>query len=146
MLRYLLKHDRDGADRPDKEGWTPLSWAMNPPGYSENVVCLIQSGLVNINRQDSTGRTALSFSVTYGHIGIMQILMRDRHVKVNLADVDGRTPLSYAAANGSLEMVKLLLTNNETDVSAVDVKGNTPIIYATRNGHLEVVRLLEHSH
>lgn len=143
MLHYLLKHDKGGADKPDNDGWTPLSWAMNPPGYPENVICLLSTGLVDINRQDSNGRTALSFAVTYGHIGIMQILMRRREVRINLPDVDGRTPLSYAAANGSLEMVRLLVADGETDLKAVDEKGKSPLAYANQNGHSEVVELLQ---
>lgn len=70
---------------------------------------LIQSGLIDINKKDKEGRNSLSFAISYGYLGIAQIMVSAKGVGVNLSDCGGRTALSYAAFNGDVKMVQLLL-------------------------------------
>ena len=65
MAEYRIKHDRVGVDEEDVDGWTPLAWAQ----FSQNprtVKVLLESGLVNVNKNDRSGRSALSFAAGYG--------------------------------------------------------------------------------
>ncbi|KAF2431165.1 hypothetical protein EJ08DRAFT_696835 [Tothia fuscella] len=145
-LYYLLKHDHRGADVADQEGWTPLAWALNPPGYPENVSFLIHSGLIDINKKDKEGRTPLSFAVSYGYLGIAQIMVRAKGVNVNLSDYGGRTALSYAAFNGDVKMIQLLLGVTGIEPDLHDNRGQTPLSLAARAGHGEAVLLLVRTH
>jgi ankyrin repeat domain-containing protein 50 len=142
VLHYLLKHDRKGADCKDKWGWTPLAWALNPPGYPDNVSILIQSGLVDINRKDRVGRSALSFAAGYGLARIVQLLSRAKGIEVDSRDRIGRTPLSHAAAAGNLDVVQFLIDTNRVDISARDETGRTSLSWAAGEGHIEVIKLL----
>jgi ankyrin repeat protein len=142
ILHYLLQHDKGGADAEDKDGWTPLAWAMNPPGYLENVLILLQSGLVDVNHPDHDGRSPLSFAVSYGYLGITQTLVRARAVELNVRDISGRTPLFYAAGYGNLEIAQLLVETKGVDIDPRDNSGRTPLSLAAGAGSLEIVRLL----
>ena len=142
VLHYLIKHDPKGADKEDINGWTPLAWALNPPGYSENVSVLIQSDLVNVNHKDEFGRSALSYAAGYGLTVIMNILTRSKDIDINNRDNFGRTPLLYAAAAGNLEAAQLLVRSQAPDINAQDDTGRTALSLAAGEGQTEVVKWL----
>jgi hypothetical protein len=52
VLHELSKVDPNSADAEDGNGWTALTWAMNPPGYPDNVTELLDSGIVGVNQKD----------------------------------------------------------------------------------------------
>ena len=142
ILHSLLRHDPDGADLPDKDGWPPLAWALRPPGYPNNVSMLVQSGLVDINRRDNDGRTALSFAAGYGYPTLVQLMVRIPGVDVNSKDDSGRTPLSYAAGSGNADVVEFLLRQESVRPDSEDDVGRTPLSWAASAGHSEIVRIL----
>ena len=67
LFRLLLSY---GAEiREDNKGYTPLFYASSS-GSSTNLITLLDNGLVDVNRQASNGKTAMSkgqffYLVTY---------------------------------------------------------------------------------
>ena len=145
VLRYLIRQCPAGADVEDIDGWTPLFWALevDPPGYPDNILALLQLGSVNVNHKDREyGRTTLSWVATYGYTQIARYLLRIDSIELESRDVNGQTPLSYAAASGKVEVVRLLLDTNMVDINSRDIHGRTPLSWAAREGHDEVVATL----
>lgn len=140
ILSYLIRKHPEGVDVADIYGWTPLAWALNTPGYYENVSLLLESGLVDINR--SSDQSPLFYTVSYGYIEITRLIFHSKGVDVNLRNEDGRTPLSCAVLNASTEMVQLLLQVPGIDVNAKDHKGESPLSLAMSKGRDELVQLL----
>ncbi|KAL9063448.1 MAG: hypothetical protein Q9161_009464 [Pseudevernia consocians] len=143
VLRYLTKRFPQGADTPDQDGWTPLAWTLDPPGYPENMFLLLLHGYVSVNRKDSIdGRTILSWTARYGYTQMASKLIQYQGVDLEARDVNGRTPLSEAAGSGSLGIVQLLIATDRVEVNSQDQQGQTPLSWAVRGGHQEVVKLL----
>ena len=143
VLRYLVKKFRQGADIPDRDGWTPLAWALDPPGYIENMLLLLQLGSVDINRKDGVhGRTFLSWVASYGYIQVARQVVLLKDAELDPRDVHGKTPLSDAAASGSVDIAALLIETGKVDVNSRDIHGRTALAWAAREGHGDVVQLL----
>ena len=143
VLRYLLKECPAGADVEDIDGWTPLAWALDPPGYPDNILALLQLGAVDVNHKDGIhGRTCLSWAASYGYTQIVRYLLRIDGIELGSRDVNGGTPLSDAAACGNAEIIRLLVGTNSVDVNSRDNNGRTPLSWAAREGHGEAVRTL----
>ena len=97
MVKYLIKHDRQGADEADIDGWTPLAWSLFSRA-PKTVQVLLESGLVDVNKKDQNGRSALSFAAGYGYLDVVELLLSATNIDIKSEDNDGRTPLSYATA------------------------------------------------
>ncbi|KAG8526971.1 uncharacterized protein KY384_008400 [Bacidia gigantensis] len=70
-----------GIDEPDKSGWTPLFWALEPQGYL-TMLGLLDSGSVNISRTDHGGRTVLEWAHGYqGKEKFLQSWLRNKTVE-----------------------------------------------------------------
>lgn len=144
-LRLLVKKDREAAGAEDESGWTPLAWAMDPPGYLNAVKILVEDGGVDVNHRDATGhRPALSWAAAEGFVEICEYLLTVPNIEPDLVNNYGRTPLSFAAACGRLEIVRLLLAQQgRVNARSVDSLGRTPVDRARLNGEDAVVRELE---
>ncbi len=143
VLRYLIRQCRQGADVPDRNGWTPLAWALDPPGYIENMLLLLRLGCVDVNRKDSVhGRTFLSWVASYGYTQVARQVLQLKGVELESRDVNGRTPLSDAAGSGNADIVHLLIETGMVDVNSRDKHGRTPLSWAAREGYGNVVKLL----
>jgi len=73
--------------------WPGLSFSHSP----KTVEVLVNSGLVNVNKKDNNGRSALSFAAAYGYLDVVQLLLSKDGIEIDSQDNDGRTPLSHAA-------------------------------------------------
>lgn len=143
LLRYLLKRFPRGADVPDRNGWTPVAWTLDPPGYPENMLLILRYGDVDVNSKDDVhGRTLLSWIASYGYTRMASEIIQLEGSDLEARDVDGRTPLSEAAGSGSLEIVRMLLATSKVDINSRDQQLQTPLSWAARGGHSEVVELL----
>jgi ankyrin repeat domain-containing protein 50 len=140
-LYELLVHSPEGADIADIDGWTPIAWTSDPPGYEENALALIQSN-VNINHCDKNGRSILSWVASYGYVLLLSELLRLPYLELDAKDDLGWTALTYAVTAGNLEVVKMLLQTGQVDINARDKAGYVPLAQAARSGHLEVVAIL----
>ena len=146
VLQYLVRKFPDAADAADNNGWTPLAWAMDPPGYRRSVEILLRSGHVNINHRDRTyGRSILAWAASQGLVEILKDILKMDGVKKNSLSFDGRTPLSHAASNGMLEVVEVLVNDAEVSKHLPDASGRRPVDWARLNGHASIAALLKES-
>lgn len=143
VLEYLVKKCPDGADSQDKDGWSPLAWALDRQGYPESVRILIEKGKADVNQRDQTGgRPVLSWATSQGFTQIVEYLLGLPQLDKNATNNDGRSALSYAATNGMIETLKLLLRDEEVVKDLRDSKGRSPIDWARMNHQDTIVSLL----
>ena len=114
-------------------------------GIVELVTVLVNSGGYNINQQDGTGSTPLSWAARNGHGGVVKLLLELENIDPYGPDEYDRTPLGWAAIVGHEGVVKLLLEREDVDTDHPDISGNGPLGCAAICGHEGVVKiLLEH--
>lgn len=145
-LKFLVRKFPKSVDVKDKDGWTPLAWAMERPGYLNAVRILIEDGEADVNQQDETrGRPPLSWAASEGFEDIVKYLLQVTNINKNLQDFDGRTPISYAAGSGQLNVLKFLLEDKNVRPMLLDSSGRTAVDWAKLNHHDSVVQeLLSH--
>lgn len=122
----------------DKEGRTPLSWAVMK-GDNAVVQLLIERG-ADINSKDNWGETSLSWAVMKGYKSIVQLLV-ERKVEIESRNIWGETPLSQAAGNGHEAIIQLLIERG-AEVNSRDVLGQTPLSLAMKGRHEALTQLL----
>ncbi|KIW92815.1 uncharacterized protein Z519_06664 [Cladophialophora bantiana CBS 173.52] len=143
VLKYLIEKCPEGVDSQDKDGWSPLAWALDRPGYPEAVRLLIATGKADVNQRNQTGgRSVLAWAASEGFTQIVEYLLGLPQLDKNATGDDGRSPLSYAAANGMVRTLELLLGDSEVRADLRDSKGRTPIDWARMNHHDAIVSLL----
>ncbi|EPS45887.1 hypothetical protein H072_110 [Dactylellina haptotyla CBS 200.50] len=142
LLNYLIKKCPHQVDVPDEQGWAPLAWALNPPGYLDNALLLLQSGRVNINLLDRTGRSPLSFAVGWGYPRLAEAFLRFPGINPNCVDREGNTPIFEAVRMNSVEMIKVLVSAGGVDLCFKNKSGQTPFAVAQAEGKLEIAKLL----
>lgn len=118
-------------------------------GIGRVIKLLLETGKVNINLKDGSGRTPLSLVAEKGYKTIVKLLLKTSKVDINLKDHSRyrRTPLSFAAEKGHKAVIKLLLKTSKVDVNLKDNNGSnglgrTPLSLAAEKGHKVVIKLL----
>lgn len=107
-------------------------------GNTEEVKSLMQSGAAFTT--DWMGTSPLHFAAQYGHVEVLDVLLkagvsRDTRTKVDL------TPLHLAAQGGHLEIVSQLVQHG-ADIEAKDLLKMTPLHWAVQRGYFDIVECL----
>jgi ankyrin repeat protein len=68
-------------------------------GHNDVVKLLLDSGKVNPNLKNKSGRTPLSLAAENSHDAVLELLLDCSEVDANLKDGTGRTPLSWATGS-----------------------------------------------
>ena len=92
------------------------------------IVELLVSRGVNVNAQNSSGKTALMLAAFSGHLDIIKEL-RNNGASYDIRDFSGCTVLHYAVDGGVIESIRYFLMDG-IDVNARDNNGWTPLIRA----------------
>lgn len=143
VLKYLLRKAPHASDVPDCDGWTPLAWAMDPPGYVEAVEALLGIPYVDINRRDDDGLCTLAWAAASGMTEIVKRFLQSPNVDVNAASHRGTTPLMIAASEGKTAVVEVLLQCSQIDIDLKDEFGRTALDRATFTSHVDIVEMLQ---
>ena len=96
--------------REDDELKTIASFAlasMVVKGNIKMIETLLSKGKIDINQQDSRGRTALYIAAYHGHKDIVELLLRYR-ARVDSAKHSGVTPKECAQRRGHQHLLDLL--------------------------------------
>ncbi|WP_264705529.1 ankyrin repeat domain-containing protein [Wolbachia endosymbiont (group A) of Gymnosoma rotundatum] len=133
----ILENGED-IDAQDKDGVTPLHWAV-ADNNEESVKLFVTRG-AKVDVQDKDELTPLHYAATYGYVEIAEYLI-DNGAGVDAQDKDGVTPLHYAAAKSAKESVKLLI-KRKANVNAQDKDGHTPLYFAVAKDNKELAKLL----
>ena len=100
---------------------------------------LVEAG-ININVQDTRGRTALLAAVEGHNLESAKVLL-EAGADVNLLDDKMDRPLLLAGAEGTVDIMKLIL-QAKPNFSLYNRFGGTPLIPAAERGHVDMVKLL----
>lgn len=138
-LKKLLEQDGACIEVRDKNGRTPLIWAVIH-GDLEMIKYLLGRG-AQIDACDTTGAKILTYAALYKKPEVIKYLVEDKEVSVNGADSHGRTALVAAAYTNNLDMAKYLLKHG-ADVKAHDTKGRTALTWAVHHNNVPMTKLL----
>lgn len=105
-LRTLLKNECGGEDDVDIDAWTPLLWALFERS-SATVETLLSTRRVQIDRQDSYGRTALIWAASYGYLDVVQLLVSWK-ASLLIKNQGGHTAADVARTAGQTEVWEFL--------------------------------------
>ncbi|CAI4215934.1 unnamed protein product [Parascedosporium putredinis] len=95
---------------------------------------------LDVNLQDSQGRTPLSWAAQHGNVDCVQVLL-DKGVAPDTPDKKRRTPLSWAAEHGNVDCVQVLLDKGVAP-DTPDEKCRTPLSWAAEKGQVGVIGVL----
>lgn len=126
-------------DQADNDLRSPLHWAAGS-GQQGVVQYLLQSGHVDLMRQDLLGQTPLSHAAKAEHVPAMALLLR-RGANSESRDKDGRTALSLAAGAGHHQAV-VELANKKANILSEDDAGRQPIHWACKSGNVDTIAFL----
>jgi ankyrin repeat protein len=127
-----------GLDAKNRQGWTPLHWAIES-GHHKMVTMLLSAG-ADINIKAFDGKTPLHWAVKKEEPKILEILI-NHHARMNIQDEQGMTPLHHAARSIFIEGARLLLSGG-APVNLIDEGGRTPLHWAAEGGDRDLVQLL----
>ena len=104
-------------------------------------------GYRNIDAKNHDSQTALHLASYYGHVEILESLVRAR-ARVNLADSDGYSPLHYAAMADKPAALRVLLEQGEANPTMRNEQVNrwVPLHEAAHRGHIDCVATLLEFH
>ena len=144
IVKLLLNYpDIDPNSAADHNGFTALMWAIRKPDI---VKLLLDQEGIDVNRQNSAGRTALCLAAYWNHLQAAELLLGREELDINIPDNQGRTALSWACHDSRLEIARLLLERDDIDPNCRDNNGWTPLALACRFGTSVAIvrRLLDH--
>lgn len=145
ILTALLSKDASLIDLRD-EGRTCLSFGASI-GYYEGICYLLDKYLDMVYLSDDDGLFPIHMAAKYGHVKILEEILKRCPEALELLDKHGQNILHVAARNGKLEPIKFILKNYKDQnkkklINEQDVGGNTPLHLATKNWHPKVVSML----
>ncbi|MFK2826804.1 ankyrin repeat domain-containing protein [Bacillus sp. B190/17] len=100
---------------------------------------LIKEG-VNINSQDSQGRTATMIATYHNDVETARVLI-EAGADVNIQDDMKNNPFLYAGAEGYIEILKLTIEAG-ADPTITNRYGGTALIPASEHGYVDVIKAL----
>ncbi|EGD80383.1 transcription factor inhibitor ECI-6 [Salpingoeca rosetta] len=149
--QLLLQHEADPS-LVDKEGRTPLHYAVELASVDCLRVLIRSSTTHVLNQPDARGYAALHIAVSKQDMNAFNALVNAGSgsvgggggVDVNQTDQHGRTPLHYAALLGQAGMCRGLISRGAA-VMARDGSGRTPLHLATDKDRRECIHILQQS-
>lgn len=86
--------------------------------------------VLNINAQDSSGRTALFNTALYGRDKIAKLLLEVPHIDVNIQDKQGETALMFASQFNRKDIIQMLLAVKNININITNYSGKTAVMLA----------------
>lgn len=152
MIRLFLTHEAFEPDLPfGNERCTPLASLAEDNESAdilmETIELLLETGRVNINHQNSRGRTPLMLAILNKKTRVIHRLLECEGIDVTVRDMHGRTALTYLAEKGLLDEVKILLDPEKpwagkVDVDECDNLQQTSLYLAANFGHTDIIEYL----
>ncbi|KAL1919924.1 uncharacterized protein VTP21DRAFT_1856 [Calcarisporiella thermophila] len=173
-VKLLLEHElkllgnfKTTSEWHDSNGCTPLFYATQA-GDLESLRYLIEIGSIqNVDASENvlipkilsnsdelnglpphhSKPTLLSLACKYGHVDIVQFLVKYGADPIISVDEEGHSPLHIAVQKDSAEIVKtLLMATNKLGPNELEkrerIMGWTPLFLGAIEGHMEMVELL----
>jgi ankyrin repeat protein len=127
-------------NKPDKNGLTPLMWAINSC-KNDILLSLIEHG-ANVNIQDEDGQTALMHIANQPCIPLSTVKKLIEHgANLETKNKGGLTPLHLAIIN-KRDSLALLFIENKANINEQDGEGQSALAYAVIGNEKDAVHLL----
>lgn len=150
LARFVLDAlDGEIVDSETQGAQTPLISSVLLPHSQircKFIELLLQRG-ANVNCQDGSGRTALSYACEKGYMEAVKILVRNG-ADPEIADSWGNTALMYAAMAGQSSVVEFLVRAFKRlglQIDRQNKAGNTAVEVAKFLGHTECIFALDNN-
>lgn len=108
----------------------------------EMVKNVCKYNVVDVNRQDVDGNTALLIALKQNSPQICQYLISISNLDPNIPDKELDAPIHVCARLGLTSIAECLIKNEKTDLNAVNNKNCTALFLATKGGFPDVALLL----
>ena len=120
-------------------------WSACKFGDLTTLKSLLQKhGMEHINKkQPGKGYSAVQFASAYGHLDIVQYLVKN-NADINACDDEGDTPLHDACYMANLDVIKFLV-EQQADVMATNARNQTPLDRAIISGDHEVIAYIRNT-
>jgi ankyrin repeat protein len=150
VMQLLLQTGLVNINQIDRSGMTPLMYAGRRDylNTAEAFRLLLEYPGVEVNRQDNSGKSALTHAASGGNHEVVRMLLTRGDVQVNVRDARKQTPLMHAALwPRGVAVIKILLERDDIKINWQDANGQTAlsIAAACRDSEAEVRALLGHS-
>ena len=106
---------------------------------------LVHEARVDLEAEDSGGKTAMIHAAMSGNLHCMRVLL-EAGAQVEHADAEGDTPLIWAAWQGQEDCLRHLIVNARARINHQNNSGLTGLMNAVRWEHAACVRLLLDHH
>lgn len=100
------------------------------------------SSRLNVNAPDREGKTALMNAAEYGHLDIVNLLIKQNNILVNAQDYEGNSALHLAVLRDRPNVIRLLMTIDKIDVKLQNLSGKSALDSAAEKGQDDIVELL----
>jgi len=141
VLTQLLNAGCD-IDAVDKQGCTPLFYAVYDQQYGKDLVEFLLQYDANVNHQDGHKRTVFMIAAQWGYVDVVKFLLTKRDMRSNLRDEKGRTALHWAVACNAVECAMAMGKAKKCLVSVQANDGDTPLHLACRDGSRQLAEFL----
>ena len=129
----------------DKDGNTPLHWAMSKFPINKELLTLLISNGLTFDQMNNEGLAPLHYMCLRSHNIItsadkksIKHVIEDYNLNVNLKDRQGRTPIHLIChCTRSFRLVEIIIENG-ADVQARDSQGRTPLMLCALNECLAI--------
>ena len=126
-------------DRADRNGMTPLAWAVWNQ-HTDAAAALLQAG-ADPDIRDDDGQTALFIAALAGCVEGVRVLLA-ANASVDIADSEDETPFSAAATKGHIAVLQAL-SDAGADPLSLDADGLTPLLKSRRAGDVQCTTFLQ---
>lgn len=137
-VQSALSERPDAIDQGDQKGQTALMLAA-VMGHGLVTLFLVGKG-ANPSMESDAG-TALLAAAQFGHLGVVQVLLKAGAYMEATTSTLSSTALHLAAQRGHLEVVKELIAAG-ANVNCRRSDGATPLVSAATKGHVQIIRRL----
>lgn len=109
-----------------QKGWIGALHIAAQRGHEQIIQVLLQSGNMDVNQQDSDGRTPLLHAVMQNREPVVRLLLK-QGARIGISDCDGRSGIHWAVLRRNLSMLQLLLKHRDEyePMLAIDSYDNT---------------------
>eukprot|EP00012_Vannella_robusta_P000603 CAMPEP_0206187998 /NCGR_PEP_ID=MMETSP0166-20121206/3332_1 /ASSEMBLY_ACC=CAM_ASM_000260 /TAXON_ID=95228 /ORGANISM="Vannella robusta, Strain DIVA3 518/3/11/1/6" /LENGTH=254 /DNA_ID=CAMNT_0053603681 /DNA_START=831 /DNA_END=1592 /DNA_ORIENTATION=+ len=140
LVKICIEHGVS-AMQPDRQNRIAYHQACQF-GHLEVVQYLIESGKVELNLGNDSGRNCLFLACMGASEEVVEFLLEQEGLEIEKADHWGTTPFGESCYIGNPEVVKLFLARTDIDLNHKDEEGIMPLEIACTHGNPEVVKLL----
>lgn|GEM_PF-6788836 len=141
---YVTKLLEAGAKAENvfEDGESYLSFAVRNK-YYDITSCLVGVGKVDVNRQDSNGKTSAHIAAEHNSYKELEVLVKDGSARLDIQDKEENTPLHIAVEKGSRESAMVIMTQEiHPDIHAKNKQGKSSFDIATKKDDKDMLRIL----